>query len=875
LTSDTAGEIDLFLSGATLSIEPGGSLSIDSNIEFGSGFTLPDLGAPESGDFSVELANADAFLNLLGSSAGLSAFNLGATDSLDVLEGISDGVTNENLILTGDPDLGNVIGLTGRKAVLQLEEPLEGEVGATLRGEDFTLILTGDQPGTNTGDLQVGRGVSLELRKSAGVQAFGGRLIIDTGGLVQILSNRQLPAAVAVQVDGLLLLRGTEEAIGNLSGSGEIAPGAINAQLEIAGGDFAGSLNDGEQGGQLRLIKTSGASLSLNGMSLYTGGTEVREGELEGAFGSSLTGNFTVNEDATLTANQSEAAEFTGNLEGQGMFRKTGSALLRYNPTGDFAGDIRIDQGALQLQRDVTGNVEVQQRGALTGNGRVGGNLNVGGTLSPGGSVGTLSVAGDFNLLPTSFVVIELQSADSFDRITVSGTANLDGSLRVVLLDGFVPDDLASFDFLTAEGGVNGTFDEVVQPDEKGFTLAIGTNSVTLVAEEGAPEVVPARLSYAETPGLTVNTFLLASSLETIRGREIGFETDFDANVRPVLDALTPAERLLAFANLLPEQNGLFSQMAFDTSRVWMSELAFRLQDGLVATAQPLAEGDGGPFSGWSAWAGGSGIFSRAENLGPLRDGAYTTGTFTAGLHCALSETLHLGLASGYVASWVDLDAGGRLKSNGGRIGGYGAIRSGGWTFSGYAGGIFQSYEWARAVVLPGIQRLASASPDGSLFETFGSAGYAWQFANVTLHGFGQLEYTRLHVDGFTETGAGALGYRYGSQNANSLRSLLGVGIESRWRLTETLLLRPGLRLAWRHEYLDGSRSVEAALAGGLGPAFSTGLPASSARDSLTLTVGTGLQIAEHWALDLFYTGDYGNNNQLIHAVQGGVTLDW
>ena len=80
-----------------------------------------------------------------------------------------------------------------------------------------------------------------------------------------------------------------------------------------------------------------------------------------------------------------------------------------------------------------SGTLEVTE-GVLAGQGTVNGDLiATAGTVAPGTSVGELDVAGDFTLAAGGTLQIEIDGVSTFDLLSVVGTANLGGSLDVVL----------------------------------------------------------------------------------------------------------------------------------------------------------------------------------------------------------------------------------------------------------------------------------------------------------------------------------------------------------------------------------------------------------------------------------------------------------
>jgi len=337
--------------------------------------------------------------------------------------------------------------------------------------------------------------------------------------------------------------------------------------------------------------------------------------------------------------------------------------------------------------------------------------------------------------------------------------------------------------------------------------------------------------------------------------------------------------------NLLPLQNRLFDRIAFDQTRLWMTQMAVRLREWpgesqgaafQFGALSPDATFELAPPDPWASWVDASGVFSQSGDLGLLRNESIQTATSTVGADYSLREDLLFGLYAGYVGSWAQLPAGARLNSDGARVGGYGRYQLGNLSFSGAVGAIFQEYDWARAIVLPGISRLGIASPSGVLFETMGQIAYQWPIGAWDLELYGQLQYDHLKIDSFTEQGAGSLSYRYADQTGQSLHSQLGGSIRYDFELGENTVLSPLVSLAWRHEFLDGDRTLTSALAAGAGPTFHTALPAVDSRDSLMLTSGFLLRLGQSWQLNCFYTGNYGGGSDLIvHSVNGGFRYLW
>lgn len=115
--------------------------------------------------------------------------------------------------------------------------------------------------------------------------------------------------------------------------------------------------------------------------------------------------------------------------------------------------------------RVVGGTIRAMLSAKVSGDGEIYGDLsNAGGIISPGDGIGTLSVFGNYaSQSPDSVLAIEIDDSHS-DLLIVSGNLDLQGKLRVVLTDGFMPSFGDSFTFFQA-GTSSVAFDEFELPE--------------------------------------------------------------------------------------------------------------------------------------------------------------------------------------------------------------------------------------------------------------------------------------------------------------------------------------------------------------------------------------------------------------------------
>jgi hypothetical protein len=124
--------------------------------------------------------------------------------------------------------------------------------------------------------------------------------------------------------------------------------------------------------------------------------------------------------------------------------------------------------------------------GNLGGVGRINANLinQTGGVVAPGSSTGTLLVDGAYSQSAASTLAIEIggTAAGAVDLLSIVGSATLDGTLAVSLIDDFSPSASDSFTVLTAAGGIVDNGIALGGPDGDMFNLSIIGNSLVLSA---------------------------------------------------------------------------------------------------------------------------------------------------------------------------------------------------------------------------------------------------------------------------------------------------------------------------------------------------------------------------------------------------------
>ena len=183
----------------------------------------------------------------------------------------------------------------------------------------------------------------------------------------------------------------------------------------------------------------------------------------------------------SLAQGRTYIAEYNARVTANGLkdlpvgLIKSGSGTLTLSGTNTYQGSTVAAGGTLQIDGAVAGDAWSVGSGTIAGAGTIGGNvfnqfnIRAGSASTPG----ILRVNG--NLTSNRFISVVINSKDSFGKIAVAGTANINGSLLIPYTDAYKPDE-RYVGILTAAMGITGTFSDM---PVTGFLTAVGSHDGT------------------------------------------------------------------------------------------------------------------------------------------------------------------------------------------------------------------------------------------------------------------------------------------------------------------------------------------------------------------------------------------------------------
>ncbi|MCH8148575.1 MAG: hypothetical protein IH987_11360 [Planctomycetes bacterium] len=227
-------------------------------------------------------------------------------------------------------------------------------------------------------------------------------------------------------------------------------------------------------GAQIVVADSSQSSSDLD----VAGASVTVDGDL--VVGRRGSGAMTVHSGGTVSSDAGIIGELAGasgsvSITGLGS-QLTTTGLLTVG--GDGTGYLTVSDSAQVFASPMT----IGASGIVAGNGMLQANVNNSGHVTPGLAIGTLTINGDYDQSSAGSLTIEIVGSVELDRLAVTGSATLDGTLNVFLSQGYQLNEGDCFEIMTYSSAV-GQFATVNRPVIAGglaFGITYGANSIIL-----------------------------------------------------------------------------------------------------------------------------------------------------------------------------------------------------------------------------------------------------------------------------------------------------------------------------------------------------------------------------------------------------------
>lgn len=463
----------------------------------GIGISGSDLSVTNAGSISGGLADAGAGsrANAILFSGGVNRLELQAANAGGTYSAITGNVVVDTgagasgtLALGGTNDASFDISEVGASGQYRGFASFEKLGAAT-----WTLIGTTSNAtpwSINGGTLSVASNGSLGAG-AAGLSFDGGALRVTGTGFPVLARTIILgPGGGTIDVaDSTHTLLQS----GVISGTGALTKAGPGSLLLSAANSYSGGTTIADGSVTLAAADALGTGgLTMAGGTLNVGGFDLRLPYLEGTAGR-ISNN--VASSATLNVG---SGSFKGYLEdgvGRLSLVKETSGTLTLEGNSAYTGSTLVNEGKLVVNGSIASSsgVTVAAGARLGGSGALPTTVINGGILAPGNSPGTLTVNGNLTLGAGSVYEAEIQGAVS-DRINVTGTAALAGTLKIIPLGGTYVFN-RPYTLLAAAGGRTGTFSPIDVTGTFGAAVAMAIDytptdvQLTLTPKQLTPTV--------------------------------------------------------------------------------------------------------------------------------------------------------------------------------------------------------------------------------------------------------------------------------------------------------------------------------------------------------------------------------------------------
>lgn len=576
----------------------------------------------------------------------------------------------------------------------------------------------------------------------------------------------------------------------------------------------------------------------------------------------------------------------TGTITNSGSLTKQGSGnwIIDFNQeltapvSADLLAGIFTVNGSLTFSQ-----VTVASGATLNGSGTITGNLTNSGILSPGNLTGTLTVNGNYTQNAAGTLRIEVASVTEHGLLAVGGHASLAGTLQLIGLGNFRLNAGDQLTFLTANGGISGSFGTIQNE------IATGTIVKAQVVTLSDAVVLEGTQGSFVQAACNPNSAAVAKTLDSAVG-------DPRASTLIAFLDSEPFDRLCGDFTLIgPEALASIFNIGISLANVQTANLVRRLEDvqagstgfsaaGFTLNGNPPGfsggfagekgpEGKGGPSvmapapeNRWGVWVTGLGEFTSVDSTSVAAGYDLQTGGVTLGVDYRVSPIFAIGLMAGYAHTDAGLANGGDLDVNSGTIGLYATVFSGGFYLDSAVTGGISGYDSHRVALLG----TANGSTNGGNLNVLVAAGYDWKKGGFSIGPTANFQFTYVDLGGFTESGSIAP-LKIHNQDVESERTAFGMRASYEWKIGR-VIVKPEISAAWQHEFGDQSYSIVSSFANGAGNSFTVTSP-QVGRDSLLIGAGAAVLLNDRVSIYAYYDGELLRTHYESNNVSAGVRV--
>jgi len=426
-----------------------------------------------------------------------------------------------------------------------------------------------------------------------------------------------------------------------------------------------------------------------------------------------------------------------------------------------------------------------------------------------------LAVTGSYIQNSNSTLKITANSTTDYGKVTASGssTAVASDSTLYITAAGYIPDNAVFSNVITGTGSTSISV-PVLTGNSPIFTFGgdVGTGDhLTIGATRAYSYNSFAANSNSSAAGSVLNTLAMDNTA-----------TGDMLVILGQLDSLSSAGEINSALNsFTPLVDGGQVTVSNDQLNKFVGTAILRLQDSKIAEGPQQSEVVNPKNDIWLQVYGDYACQGKRGSSNGYR--ADLWGNVIGIDHLFAEDTLRLGLAQGFGLSRIrSKDNAGRTKIDNYQFGLYGEYegKEKPYVVDAVLSYGYNDYHSSRGVNVGGINRNADSDYAGQQFSSYLEAGRKFKQKGLEIVPLVALNYTYLHLDGYTEKGADSLNLSVDPQSYNTLE--LGMGFRiSRAFETKNNIWTPELHFRYFYNVINDKQQTTATFAGG-GTSFQT-----------------------------------------------------
>jgi uncharacterized protein with beta-barrel porin domain len=819
-----------------------GNLDFDDN-----GFAVLAAGQTLTGNVTNSSATPRGTLTLSGSGTVTGSIG-SATNAISTINAGADGTASQ-LNSAGGMTYASTLQFTGNGTVLLSGQNGGNAVGGLVGTVDFGTNVT------SIGTLQIGDNVNLTTGAS-GIQFRDAN-----GSTLRFLGTSTVAGNLGAAATGATLANST---LGSIYAGAAGETVTFNGDVHVAGSTFhvnAGTVNlNGDLYGPL-VFDADGVAIVADGKSIKDDGTAAL-GTVSTATDNTGTLNYlgdtTLSHDLGTSANKLKAVSFhsdaavaaviqdigqnvyaytttignattatTANITATNLFLGDSLTLAASNVTLNTAGAVAVSGGSVVFDHAKNANGTLANLATVTKS-----TIGTGVMTTNGATMNFVVSSSPWNATNGGGIIDAATSSsitgEAGSSLVMTGTETVNLSLLGSLKNG------QTLRMIDVAGGADTHIASTLNDNSYVIKTEFSRDGGDLVV--WAVRDASTYIAQSGTSGHFSNN--AASSLGALAASGTGYSED----MQTVLNKLdidqwgygnNAANLATQVERLAPIANASVSETTFNANT-----LALNTVEGRLAALR----GDGKQVKPgkYSTWLKGFAGFIK-QTAKEMYDGYRSSTTGSAiGADTRITDSLVGGLSLAYSDS--------EIKQDDFRVGDKTNAKA-------WQGSVYSSLDVTDRLYLEGtfayaddqykgqrrtaIDRTADSDFGGSQLTGRVAAGYRINLDSMqTLTPMVSMQWSRLNLDGYTETGADALNLKVDSQKLTSNRLGLGMryGLETR---SKGLTFRPEVSATWFNDSGDRNKAVVASYAGG-GSSFATPV---AGLEKHSYTIGAGLSV--------------------------------